>query len=217
MTDNNLITVTELGLMAPKLDTTAFDAPTLSGYIQAASKIASDYLEYTPLAEDIVGEIRDGRITSEGDLLIFPAKLPIASLSSLEITRGTASVTLSLVNGAGANRYNIDFNKRHVRYPYQELVIQGTPVFTNFNNLRGIQFYTKMSYRGGYEVASLPQTIKQAVAILVMDLIGPQNNPTGATEIRQGQVSFKYNSYGEAQSQLMKSALRLLNPYRRIG
>jgi hypothetical protein len=217
MTDSNIITVSEFGLMSPKVDTSSYADPTISGFISAASKIASDYLEYSPLAEDIVGELKDGRITTEGDLLIFPNKIPVITLSSISIARGTTNVALTLTNGQGANKYNIDVNARTIRYPYQEIVLQGTPVFTDFYNLRGLQFYTKISYRGGYEASALPQPIKQAVAMIVQDLLSTQANPTGATEIRQGSLSFKYNSFDDSQSPVLKMALRLLNPYRRIG
>lgn len=218
MTDNNLLTVAEIAQFAPELDTSSYDAPTISGLITQASKQVADYLEYSPLAEDIVGEIKDGRITTEGDLLIFPRKLPIISLSSLAILKGPTEVALTLENSQSQTKYNIDYNKRTVRYPYSELAYQATPVFINFYGLRGQQFYTKMNYRGGFEVPDLPATIKQACLLFFRDLLSNQNNPAGANRLKQGLVEFDYRSGGAyTESKFVTDARRLLNPYRRVG
>lgn len=215
MTDSNLITVAEIGQFAPEVDTSRFDAPALSGIIGQASKVASDYLLYSPLAEDINNEVKQGLVTVEGDLLIFPQKIPIISVSAISIYKGSTSVALTLQSG-GVNKYNIDYEARHIRYPYDEITLQGTPVFTDFYSLRGLQFYTKISYRGGWEQASLPQSIKQAVVLLVKDIISGQYNQVGASEIRQGSLSFRFVN-PQGKSKLVQDAYRLLNPYRRIG
>lgn len=215
MTDYNIITVTELGQFAPEIDTALYDAPTISGLISQASKVATDYLEYTPFAEDIVDEVKQGMVTVDGDLLIFPAKLPIISVSSISIFRGATTVSLNLQSG-GVNKYNIDYTARHIRYPYEEITLQGTPVFTDFYSLRSAQFYTKASYRGGWEPSSLPGSIKQAVVLLTKDLLTSQYNKMGATRTSQGAVSFEFRDrFGE--SKLKQLAYKLLNPYRRIG
>jgi len=217
MTDSNIITVTEFGQFAPEVDTSKYDAPTLSGMISAASKIATDYLEYTPFAEDIANEVVQGLITTEGDLLIFPKKLPIQTVSAISITRGATTVALTITNGAGVNKFNIDYTQRNIRYPYQEITLQGVPVFTDFYSLRGRQFYTKVSYRGGWEPSALPGSIKQAVVLLMKDLVSGQYNQMGANRLRQGAVEFEFGSTGMGESKLVKDAKRLLGPYRRVG
>lgn len=215
MTDYNLLTVTELGQYAPEVDTSRFDSPTLSGIISQASKGVADYLEFTPYAETITNEIARGLITTEGDLIIFPQKVPIQTVTAIAITKGTVTVTLNLQT-AGVNRYNIDYAKRHVRYPYNEISIQGEIVFNNFLELRGTHFYTQISYRGGWEVSELPATVKQAAVLFVKDILSSQYNQMGASSLRQGAVSFTFGDSQTAESKFLKDARRLLNPYRRI-
>jgi|SRR5882672_2708656 len=217
MIDSNLLTVSEFGQFAPEVDTSKFDAPTISGIISQASKAVGDYLEYTPYAEDIVDELARGMITTEGDLLIFPQKVPIQSVGAISITKGTVTITLGLTAG-GLNRYNLDFTKRNIRYPYQEISIQGQVIFTNFYQLRGTHFYTKISYRGGFEVSQLPSSIKQATILFVKDIFANQYNQMGASNLRQGAVSFGFGAGGDqsGKSKFIKDAERLLNSYRRV-
>lgn len=215
MTDNNIITVSEFGNFAPEVDTTRFDNPTLSGFISAASKMASDYLEYTPLAEGVTNEVKMGTIDTRGDLIIFPQKIPIISVSAINIFRGATTVALTL-QSSGTDKFNIDYTSRHIRYPYEEITLQGTPVFSDFLSLRGTQFYTKISYRGGFEVSALPTSIKQAVVLLTKDLIGNQFNQMGASRISQGSLSFAFEDR-KGESNLVKDAFKLLGPYRRVG
>lgn len=218
MIDNNLLTVAEIASFAPELDTSSYDAPTISGLITQASKSVADYLEYTPLAEDIVGEVKDARITTEGDLLIFPRKVPVISLSSIKIMKGPTELALTLQNNQGETKYNIDYTARHIRYPYSELAYQAAPVFIDFGRLRYQQFYVKLNYRGGWEVSSLPATIKQACLLFFRDLLSNQNNPVGANRLRQGLVEFDFKSGGMySESKFVTDARRLLNPYRRVG
>jgi len=214
MTDNNLITVNEFGRFAPEVDTAKFDAPTLSGIISQASKIVSDYLEYTPLAEDIVDEVAKGMVTTEGDLVIFPQKIPVQSVSAIGVTKGTTTINLT-ITADNLPKYNIDYSKRNIRYPYQEIALQGDLLFTNFYQLKYTHFFTKISYRGGWEANELPSSIQQAVILITKDILSSQNNQMGASEIRQGQVSFKFSDWQTGQSKFVKDAKRLLNPYRR--
>lgn len=216
MTDSNIITVSEFGLLAPTVDTTKYDAPTLSGIIGQASKIVSDYLQYTPLAEDIVAEISTAKISSEGDLLIYPQKTPIQRVDTITVTKGSVNLPLNLVSGNGANKYNLDYLKRYVRYAYGELALQGIPVFVDFYALRSTQFYVSFSYRGGFEVASLPASIKAATVLVVRDILKDNYNIFGATRVSQGGISYEYPTATDADSPFMKQAKKLLNPYRRI-
>lgn len=217
MTDSNLLTVTELGQYAPDLDLTKYDNPTISGMISAASKEVSDYLEYTPYAEDINNEIGQGHVSSEGDLIVYPQKIPILTVSSLALVKGTTELTLQLQDSSNNDRFNIDFNKRNLRMSSDEALFSGTVTITDFLQLRGVQFYTKISYRAGWEVSNLPQTIKQATILFFRDMNSSQFNPTGATSLSQGQVSFGFGGVSYKESKLVKDAKRLLGPYRRIG
>lgn len=216
MTDLNLITVAELALYAPDLDTSRYDATTISGLISGGSKMATDFLQFTPLAEDIANELKEAKITTDGDLLIFPAKIPIISISSLSISKGSTDISVTLTNSAGDPKYNIDYNRRHVRFPYGEITLSGVPIFTDFYALKSTQFYTKMSYRGGFEVSALPMPIKQAVVLYMREQITRSFNSSGATRISQGGISLEF-AQKEGKSDLVRDAERLLAPYRRIG
>lgn len=216
MTDTNIITVDQFKQFAPEVDLTKYNDPTVSGFISNGSRMASDYLYYTPLAEVIVDEVKQGIVTNEGDLLIFPNKVPIISLSSVNIFRGATTVALGLTSG-GVNKYNIDYTNRNIRIPYQEMLLQGTPVFTDFYSLRGVQFYTKISYEGGWTYDNMPPSITQAVVFLVKDLMSGQYNQMGVSRMSQGSLSFAYSGKDGGKSKLLQDAYRLLNPYRRVG
>ena len=215
MTDNNLVTVAEIGQFAPEIDTSRYDAPTVSGFITSASKIVADFLEYTPLAETIVNELKKGMITNEGDLLIFPAKIPVASVTAISLVKGSETVDLTLQSG-GVDRFNIDYTGRNVRLPYGEFISSGSVILTDLYSLRNTHFYTKMTYRGGWEPSALPGSIKHATILIVKDLMSGQYNAMGASRISQGSLSFDFRT-SKGASTLNQQADRMLNPYRRIG
>lgn len=213
MTYQNLLTVTEFGQFCPEVDTTRYNEATISGYISAASKVVSDYLEYSPLQETITDEVKTGLITSEGDLLIFPTKLPLVTVSSIAIFKGTTSVALNLqVNGT--DKFNVSSSKTNIRYPWSEMALTGVPIFTDFYSLRHTQFFTKITYVGGWLSSDLPQTIKVSTSLIIKDMLSGQYNPTGATRFSQGAVSFGFSAGNKGMSPNMETALRLLNPYR---
>lgn len=215
MTDSNLITVNEVGQYLPEVDTGRFTAPTVSGIISQASKKVTDYLEYSPLAENIVGETKNGYVTNEGDLLIFPDKIPVQSVTSIAIVKGTTSLSLNITDSSGNAKYNIDHTQRKIRYPYGEIVLTGVPIFTDFRALRGYQFYTKISYRGGFEANALPDTIKRACIAYVKHILSTQYNVMGAQSMSQGNISFNFSGK-EGKSNFEKEAESLLAPYRNV-
>lgn len=210
MTDHNIITVTELGQFAPEIDTNAYDNPTLSGVISQASKIVSDYLEYSPFAEDLTEDKR-ATITTRGDLIIWPAKPPVQSVTGITIVRGTTTVSLGLTAN-GVNKYNIDYNKRKISYPYEEVTLQGTLLVNNFFALRNTDFLVRLAYRGGFEVSELPDSIRRAAVLVVKDLLGEKYNVGGASRISQGGISLQYDQF-KGKSEFMKKAEMLLRPY----
>lgn len=215
-TNVNLFTATDFAAFAPEISTAQYDAATISGMITAASQLASDYLGYTPIAEAIVGEQRSGKVTSQGDLVIYPSKIPIISLASIALNKGTTSISLTLQDGSNNNRYNIDYNKRSIILPYGELTLQGVPLLSNLYNLRGYLFYTTLSYTAGWPLTELPTPIKQAAMLFMRDMIARRNNTTGARKVQQGGISLEY-AEKTGDSELVKDAKTYLRPYRRIG
>lgn len=216
MTDYNLITVTEFQANVPELDLSQYDAPTISGMISRASKMVSDYLLFTPLQETIVDEVKTAMIDSMGDLVIFPNKIPVVSVSGISIMKGATTVEINLLDGNNTPKYNVDYSGRHIRYPNGELTLQGVPIFTDFMALRGTQFYTKITYTAGWTPSSLPQTIKEACYLFMRDIVSKKFNITGATELSQGGVSYRFSN-SSGKSKFQTEAEKLLNPYRRVG
>lgn len=217
MRDVNIISPAQFASFAPEVDTSKYDAPTISGMISQASRQVTSYLGYNPVAENITDEVKQAYISSQGDLVIYPVKLPIISVSAIALFKGATTISLNLLDGAGRNKFNVDYMARSLTFPFSEITLQGTPIFTNFYSLRGTQFYTKMSYRGGFEAYQIPFDIQQATIYYMREILARQYNPTGAVELRQGGLSFKYSMNGENKSDLVRDAERLLNPYRRIG
>lgn len=216
-TDTNLITVAEFTAAAPEVDLSKYETTTVSGFIGKASKEATDYLQYTPLQETITDEQKNAVITNEGDLLIFPNKPPVQSVSAIAILKGATVINLNLKSGDDIDKFNIDFTKRNIRYPAGELTLQGVPIFTNFYGMRGSQFYTQITYVGGFLESELPDTITQAVVLLTREILSRSQNTSGAEEISQGGLRLKFSSRRGGESDLVVDAKKLLNPYKRIG
>lgn len=218
MLNVNLITVAQFTAYAPEVDVSQFNDPTISGFISRASQVATDYLGYTPVLEVITDELRPGHVSSSGDLVIYPQKVPLVSVSAIGVTKGTTNLTLQLTDSQGNNKYNIDYTKRRLVFPYGEVILSGTTVFTNFFALRGSDFFTKVTYTAGWPLTELPGPILEAVTLIVRDMLSKRFNQAGAERISQGGISLEFSAYNDlGQSNLVKEAKRLLNPYRRIG
>jgi len=219
MTNASIVTVTDFQALAPEVDTTRYDNPTISGILSQASQVASDILGFNPMLEVIVDEVKEGRITTEGDLLVFPAKVPIVSVQGITLNKGPVSVSVGLTDGNGNNRYNIDYSQRHIRYPYNEITLNGSPVFVDFYSLKYTQFYVKLSYTAGWSYTNLPGSIKQATILLARDIFSNQYNQMGASRITQGSLTIEYKTndpQGKQRSKLVADAYRLLAPYRKM-
>lgn len=220
-TNVNIISTSQFAALMPDFSTAAYPDPTLSGLITSASQIVSDYLGYTPVAEAIVDEVREGVINSSGDLVVYPAKLPINSVADLTINKGATDVDIQLLNGNSVPKYNIDFSRTKIVYPYGEITLQGVPIFVNFYSLRGTRFYVKLSYNGGWDLNAIPKPIQIATALVLKHMINNFSETTALTnaeEISQGGISIKYAEGGQDMEGLMPlEAEKLLRPYRRVG
>lgn len=211
----NLITVAEFSQYAPEVNTTQFDSPTISGMISQASQRVSDYLQYCPILEIIVDEVKKGFVKTNGDLLIIPSKIPVVSVEEIKLLKGTQEISLTLQTG-GNNKYNIDFRGRNIIYPYGEFDGSGSLYISDFISLKGSDFYIKLSYTAGWSVENLPNTIKQATILFMRDILSNNSNPLGATSVSQGSLSFSFGN-SRYSSKLVNEAQRLLAPYKRVG
>ena len=215
----SIITVTDFKAFAPEVTTSNYDNPTISGMIASASDIVSDILGYNPILETITDEVKEARIDTAGDLLVFPSKVPVVSVAALNIMKGTITLPVSLYNGQGAAKYNIDYSRRHIRYPYGELTLTGTPLIYDIYRLRYAQFYIKFTYTAGWDYSQLPGAIKQATISVARDLFSNQYNQMGASRITQGSLTIEYKASdptGRQRSKFMADAYRLLAPYRKM-
>lgn len=212
----NILTVNEFNSYAPEVDTSLYSEPTISGMLSQATTMVEDYLGYTVYAEDISNELLEGLVTTEGDLLVYPAKVPVISVSSLSITKGTTTLNMTITDDNDVAKYNIERTRRTIRFPAGEIVLNGNTTFNNFYSLRGSQFYTKLSYRAGYEPSDLPSVFKLACTLYMREVLAEAMNTAGAKRISQGGISYEYFERDDSKSDLVKDAERLLNPYRRL-
>jgi hypothetical protein len=156
----------------------------------------------------------------DGNMVVFPAKCPVNSLSSVNIVWGAESLSLNLTDGAGNNMYDIlkdekGFQSRVVWQATGVGLVQGTTIVSDLLSLRGSKVFTKLSYNAGYaSVNDIPDSIKEATGLYVADMLRKRTNPTGASRIRQGGIDISYDRGGK--SDLVTEAERLLQPYKRI-
>jgi len=193
----------------------SFDSQ-INSWIAAAEKHINNYLGYTTasgvLREAITGEMAISRIDSEGNLMIFPRKIPIESVSKIELWKGTDSIELDLVDDEGTNRYNIPTSADYILYPGYELSITGTSIISSFMDIKYTKFFSKIDYIAGY--SEVPYDIRQATVNLVADMIMRHANKEGLESITQGRVSKRWYQRQEGESDFYKDALTLLKPYR---
>lgn len=185
-------------------------------WIAGAEKTVNDYLGYTTASgifrEQIVGEKNRAFVDSDSNLKIFPNKIPIVSVSKIEIVKGTSTVELSLADSNGTLKYDIPVGDNHISYPNYELSITGNSVIRSFNDLRPNSWYVKMDYIAGFE--EVPADIRLATANLVADTIMRQANKEGLEQITQGRVTKRWKERRGGESDFYLDALNMLQSYR---
>jgi len=193
----------------------------IDDWITTAEKQVNKYLGYTTasgiLNEQIVDETAISHVDSEGNLLVFPRKVPINSISAIDLIKGTDVVTLTLTNDADTAKYNIPTTADYILYPGYELSITGTSIIKSFMDLKFLKFFSRIDYIAGY--TEVPADIRQATVNLVADIVMRHTNKEALESITQGRVSKRWFSRWEASGQPGKSdfvldAEKLLNPYR---
>ncbi|MCG3203920.1 MAG: hypothetical protein KCHDKBKB_00597 [Elusimicrobia bacterium] len=188
----------------------------VNDWIAAAENQANGFMGYTTASgimnEAIVDEIQDGTVNSDGDLIIFPRKSPLNSISSISLIKGTSSITLTLTDSSGSPKYNIPTHSRSVLYPGYELSITGSSVITSFNDLRAGKFFTKMSYVAGY--TTVPADIRLATVNYVADVLMRHTNKEALAAITQGKVSKRWQERRGGKSDFILDAEDLLQGYR---
>jgi hypothetical protein len=208
----NYLSVSDFAAYAPEVDTSQFTEATISGMITQSSRKVDAYLGYSPALEVVMNEKSRGMISAEGDLVIFPRKIPIISVEGVSIVKGTYSADLSLTDGQGNLRYDVPDPGWRIVVAGESLTHSSNSIIISHASLRQNEFFTKLSYTAGYE--TLPADIVRAVVLLTKDILAGQQNVSGAKRIRQGGIDI---SYGErdGKSDLVQDAEELLSEYRR--
>lgn len=185
-------------------------------WIASGEKWVNTYLGYTTasgiLREEFTDVIEDtASVDSEGNLVVFPRKTPLVSISSLSIVKGTDELELTLtVNGE--NKYQIAEDTDSLLYPGYELAFSGSSVITSFFDIRYSKFFAKMSYIAGY--STVPADIHLATVNVVSDTVMRHTNKEGLQSVSQGAVSKSWFQRQGGESDFIKDAKTLLNPYR---
>lgn len=187
----------------------------VSTWITSAEKWINNYCGYTTasglLRESIADEIVPGRIDSDLNLVVFPRKTPIVSVSAIALIKGTSSVTLGLTSGS-TNRYNIPTTADYIYYPQAELSISGASIISSFAELKGQRFFCQTSYIAGYN--PLPADVHLATVNIVADYIMRHANKEGLQSITQGRVAKTWYQRKGGESDFVQDAKLLLAPYR---
>lgn len=208
------ISVSEFQTNNPELDFSAYADTTVSGMIARASAHVDAFLHYSLGVENLSNELTDAYADTDGNLKIFTRKIPIVSVSSLQLKLGTYSTSLSLTDSAGNARYDVPDPQHHILYPYQEIATTGTVSINNFFQIRDRTLFVRVSYRAGY--TTIPDDIKDAVNLLTKDIFVRQSNPMNLASVSQGGISMTHGQKTGGKSDLVLQAEAMLQPYRRV-
>lgn len=191
-------------------------SPQIEDWIATAEAEINKFLGYTSstgiLLEDIYHEVAYGKVDNESNLVVYTKKQPITTVSGIQLYKGTSTITLTLADSAGNNKWNLPPNGEYAMYPNQELSISGSSIINNFESLRGSKFFVKVDYRAGY--TTVPADIRMATVNLVADKIMRHSNKDGLESISQGRVSKRWKGREDGESDFVKDAYKLIRPYR---
>ncbi len=185
-------------------------------WISAAEVQVNNYLGFVTASglwnESVSGELNDARVDGDQNLVIYPRKRPINSVSSLQLWKGSDSLTLSLTNGSD-NRYIIPIQGNVIVYPNSELTVSSSSYsILNFSEIKFSRWYTKLSYIAGY--TAIPKDIQYATTLLTADIFMRHANKEGLTAITQGRLSKRWGQRQDGRSDLELTAFNVLNHYR---
>lgn len=188
----------------------------IEDWIATAEVWVNNYTGYTTasgiMMEEITDEVAEtASIDADLNLVINPRKVPIDSVTSISLVKGTDSLDLSLTTG-GSNRYQLPEPKHSIVYPSSELSLSGTSIISNFADIRNTKFFCKLTYRAGY--STVPAPIRLATVNVASDYIMRHANKEGLESITQGRITKVWARRMGGESDFMQDAKELLNPYR---
>lgn len=188
----------------------------IDSWIAAAEKFVNNYTGYTTasgmLLEEITDEVDKAYVDSDCSLIITPRKIPISSVTSISLIKGTDSLDLELTSGDGETRYNIPSSNDYISYPDYELSITGSSIISTFRDIMYTDFFAKMSYIAGY--SEVPYPVRQATINLVSDMVMRHTNKEALEQITQGKITKRWKERDDGYSDFHRDAIELLKPYR---
>lgn len=208
----NFISVEELKA-EPFIDLSGLSDTTISGLISRAQKRVENYLGYT-LPYETVNEEVQGIIDSENQLILYPTKIPVRSLSSVSIVKGSFNADLTLTSG-GENLYDIPEPKNRIILNTSQILLS-TATLIDYQNLRNVMFFCNITYSAGYYMYNRPEDLIEALTLYVRDGLSRRYDAGGAETISQGAISItKSNKRG--YSDFIKDAQEILKSYRNVN
>ena len=207
----NYISVNELKTLYPSVNYNQYSDASLDTLISYASSKVDDYVEYSFDLETITDEVSKAFVDSDSSLIIFPRKRPINSLTSVALTKGSVDVNISLTNSQQENIYTIPTTKDRIIFPIADITLQSVNML-DFGVLRTVEFFSKITYNAGYQ--TIPNEVKEATSLFVLDMIGKGINIVGATSISQGGISM---SFSNGENKLVKEAKELLRGLKQVS
>ena len=182
----NLITQAELESYAPDLDLTQYNATTISGMINRASKRLAKMAGVEGFfTASVSAETDRARINASGELIISFRRRPVAQGGVSAIALKTVDVNQDLtLQSGGSDIYFIPAGGRYLIYPSNYLISHGTGLIS----LRNANLLYEVSYTGGYatDIADIPSDLKEATTLMIRD---SQYNPAGLKSFSQGSYS----------------------------
>lgn len=204
------LTINELKTLYPTVDYSIYSDATLQSILDYAEEKVDDYCEQSFEIETITDEISKAFIDADNSFVIFPRKIPINTLTSVSIIKGSAEVDITLQNGLNQIIYTIPSTKDRIVFPLADISLQSVSIL-DFGTLKMVDFFSKITYQAGY--STIPPVVKEATALFALESITRNLNITGATSVSQGGISI---SYGNNGSKLSNEAKRLLKGFVKV-
>ncbi|MDZ4209749.1 MAG: hypothetical protein U1C56_01060 [Candidatus Curtissbacteria bacterium] len=214
--DKNYCTETNLeNLLLVTIDSSF--STQIDSWISAAENYVDNFLGFTTSSgiwsESISNETQDARVDGDLNLVVYPRKRPINSISALALWKGTDSFSLTLTDSDSNTKYILPTPGNCIVYPNFELTISSTSYsIASFSAIKFSRWYTKMSYIAGY--TTIPKDIALATTYLAADTFMRHANKEGLTAITQGRISKRWAERKDGKSDLVLDAENMLNRYK---